>query len=66
MSNNEKKDEDALEWLKLKKDKGQTPDYVKKAQMEDIGNKFVRKFKENPFVPIGELFYTLVAERFRF
>lgn len=51
-----KENEVTLEWLKLKKDQGRTPDYVIKAQTEDVGNKFLRKFKENPFVPIGKLF----------
>lgn len=56
MSEHDKNDENALEWLKLKTDKGQIPDFVKKAETENIGNKFVRKFKENPLVPIGKSF----------
>lgn len=57
MSDKEKDSEATLEWLKLKTDKGQKPDYVLRAEMENIGNKFVRKFGENPFVPIGKFFY---------
>lgn len=55
MSNVQNNNDDALEWLNLKKKKGQTTDYVIKSEMEDIGNRFLRKFKENPFVPIGKL-----------
>lgn len=51
-----KENEVSLEWLKVKTDKGKTPDFVIKAQMENVGNKFIRKFKENPFVPIGNCF----------
>lgn len=54
MSNTDKIYEESLEWLKLKTDKGQTPDFVKKSETENAGNKFLRKFKENPFVPIGK------------
>lgn len=53
MSDTENSNNVGLEWLKLKTDKGQKPDYVIKAEMEDVGNKFIRKIKENPFVPIG-------------
>lgn len=60
MSGEEKDSEATLEWLKLKTDKGQKPDYVLRAEMENIGNKFIRKFIENPFVPIGKLFYDLI------
>ncbi|XP_050544538.1 HIG1 domain family member 2A [Daktulosphaira vitifoliae] len=45
----------SLDWLKIKTDKGKTPDFVIRSQMEDPGNKFLRKFKENPLVPIGAL-----------
>lgn len=55
MPDTEKDNETALEWLKLKADKGITPDYIAKGQIEDVGSKFVRKFKENPLVPIGKL-----------
>ncbi|VVC35448.1 Hypoxia induced protein, domain [Cinara cedri] len=55
MSNAQNENETALEWINLKKSKGKKPDYIIKAESEDIGNKFVRKFKENPFVPIGAL-----------
>jgi len=54
-----KDNEAALEWLKLKTDKGIKADYQIKAEMEDVGNKFLRKFKENPLVPIGKLIYKL-------
>jgi len=54
---NDKNNQDALEWLELKKSKGKLPDHEIKAQMEGVGHKFVRKFKENPLVPIGELYY---------
>lgn len=57
MSNSDKTNEESLEWLKLKTDKGQTPDFVKKFEKENVGNKFVRKFKENPLVPVGKSFY---------
>lgn len=60
MSDKEKDSEATLEWLKLKTDKGQKPDYVLRGEMENIGNKFVRKFGENPFVPIGKFFYRLM------
>lgn len=53
MSNSGGDEKASLEWLKLKTEKGQLPDYVKKAGIENAGNKFVRKFSENPFVPIG-------------
>ncbi|XP_025201468.1 HIG1 domain family member 2A, mitochondrial [Melanaphis sacchari] len=55
MADSKKNNDAALEWLKLKTDKGQKPDYQIRAEMEDVGNKFLRKFKENPFVPIGAL-----------
>jgi len=55
MSNNEKDNEDALEWLQMKTNKGEKPDYIKKGEIEKISNKFVRKFIENPFVPVGAL-----------
>lgn len=54
MTNNKNEDEVPLEWLKLKTDKGKIPDFVIKSEMEHVGNKFLRKFKENPFVPIGK------------
>lgn len=62
MSDHEKSDESALEWLKLKTDRGQKPDFEKKAEIENVSNKFLRKFKDNPFVPIGKSFgdYNLV------
>lgn len=67
MSNNEKNNDEAdLEWLNLKKNKGQTPDYIKKAQIENVGSKFMRKFKENPFVPVGKLFNRHMVQRFQF
>ncbi|XP_027843369.2 stAR-related lipid transfer protein 13-like [Aphis gossypii] len=55
MADSAKNNDTALEWLKLKTDKGRKPDYQIKAEMEDVGNKFLRKFKENPLVPIGAL-----------
>jgi len=57
MADSSKDNDSALEWLKLKTDKGQKPDYQIKAEMEDVGNKFLRKFKENPLVPIGKFIY---------
>lgn len=62
MADSGKDNEAALEWLKLKTDKGQKADYQIKAEMEDVGNKFLRKFKENPLVPIGKLIYKLIIE----
>lgn len=56
MSDTSKNEDLTLEWLKLKVDKGKTPDYIIKAQVENVGNKFFRKFKENPLVPIGKFF----------
>lgn len=53
MADSEKDSEATLEWLKLKTDKGQKPDFVKRAEMENVGNKFLRKFSENPLVPVG-------------
>lgn len=35
-----------LEWIQLKKDFGTT-------EIETGSDKFLRKFKQNPFVPIG-------------
>jgi len=55
MADSDKGNEAALEWLKLKTDKGQKADYQIRAEMEDVGNKFLRKFKENPLVPIGKI-----------
>ncbi|KAF0759140.1 HIG1 domain family member 2A, mitochondrial [Aphis craccivora] len=55
MADSAKNNDTALEWLKLKTDKGRKPDYQIRAEMEDVGNKFLRKFKENPLVPIGAL-----------
>jgi len=63
MADSEKSNDAALEWLKLKTDKGQKPDYQVRAEMEDVGNKFLRKFKENPLVPIGKLIYKLIMVR---
>jgi hypothetical protein len=57
MSDPSKNENLPLEWLKFKIDKGKTPEYVARAQVEDVGNKFIRKFKENPLVPIGKFFY---------
>lgn len=53
MTGSEKDSEVTLEWLKLKTDRGQKPDFVKKAEMENVSNKLMRKFSENPLVPIG-------------
>ncbi|XP_050421004.1 HIG1 domain family member 2A, mitochondrial [Adelges cooleyi] len=54
--NDNKPDElETLEWLKLKTSQGKTPDYIKQATLEKPANKFVRKIKENPFVPIGTM-----------
>lgn len=53
MSDTEKSNDVSLEWIKLKAEKGQKPDFVVKAEMDGVGNKLVGKFKENPFVPIG-------------
>ncbi|CAI6350601.1 unnamed protein product [Macrosiphum euphorbiae] len=55
MADSDKGNDAALEWLKKKTEKGQKADYQIKAEMEDVGNKFLRKFKENPLVPIGAL-----------
>lgn len=62
MADSNKGNDAALEWLKLKTDKGQKPDYQIRAEMEDVGNKFLRKFKENPLVPIGELINKSIIE----
>lgn len=59
MADSNKDNGAALEWLKLKTDKGRKPDFQIKAEMEDVGNKFIRKFKENPLVPIGKLIFKI-------
>lgn len=59
MADSNKDNETALEWLKLKTDKGRKPDFQIKAEMENVGNKFIRKFKENPLVPIGKLIFKI-------
>lgn len=57
MSDTKDSNEVGLEWIKLKSEKGQKPDFIVKDELnENIENKFIRKFKENPFVPIGKLF----------
>lgn len=56
MSDGEKGNDDSLEWLKLKTEKGQIPNYMNKKQTESNTSKFFRKFSENPFVPIGKYF----------
>lgn len=40
-----------LDWIQLRRDMGQSH------QIETFKEKFVRKFGENPFVPIGILLY---------
>ncbi|KAB7506357.1 HIG1 domain family member 2A, mitochondrial, partial [Armadillidium nasatum] len=47
-SNQEKGELSELEWVDLRKDLATSQSYT-----ETSSNKFVRKFKENPFVPIG-------------
>lgn len=58
MSDARKDSETGLEWLDLKKSQGRKPDYVIKAETEKVTHKFLRKFQENPFVPVGKLYYT--------
>lgn len=59
MSNAQNDNESGLEWLNLKKSQGRKPDYVIKAEAEGVSNKFLRKFQENPFVPIGKRLYEI-------
>lgn len=54
MSDGEKGTDVPLEWIKLKLEKGQSPNYLKKDKIESNTAKFLRKFYENPFVPIGK------------
>lgn len=56
MSDGEKSNDVSLEWIKLKMQKGQIPDYLNKNQTESTTTKFFRKFSENPFVPIGKYY----------
>lgn len=56
MSDSEKGNDVPLEWLKLKMEKGQKPNYLNKIQIESSTTKFFRKFSENPFVPIGKYY----------
>lgn len=54
MSNISQKDQDELDWLSLQK-KLAGEGYEQFTQ-ETGTEKFVRKFKENPLVPIGQYF----------
>lgn len=55
MSNNEPSD---LDWVQLRKEMGAHQ------QPETTGEKFSRKFSENPFVPIGMLYIKITVVPF--